>query len=78
VETYTIDYSRPEPVGIVVGALAAGGARFVARTDPADGTIVRRMAAEEPLGARVTLALDPDGRALIAAFDPATPATAAP
>jgi acetyl-CoA C-acetyltransferase len=78
VETYTIDYGRPEPVGIVVGSLAASGARFVARTDPADPTIVQRMAAEDPLGARVTLALDADGKSLVRAFHPAhlTQATA--
>jgi acetyl-CoA C-acetyltransferase len=76
IETYTIDYSRPEPVGIVVGRRLAEGARFVARTAPGDATIVQRMAAEEPLGARVTLAQDHDGRALIVAFEPA-PALAA-
>jgi acetyl-CoA C-acetyltransferase len=70
IETYTIDYSRPEPVGIVVGRLTDSGARFVARTDPADAGTVRRMAVEEPLGARVALSLDADGRALIGAFDP--------
>jgi acetyl-CoA C-acetyltransferase len=76
IETYTIDYSRPEPVGIVVGRRLAERARFVARTAPGDATIVQRMAAEEPLGARVTLAQDHDGRALIVAFEPA-PALAA-
>jgi acetyl-CoA C-acetyltransferase len=72
VETYTIDYSRgPEPVGIVVGTLLDGGARFVARTDLADGTLARRMAAEEPLGARVTMSPDADGRAILQTFEPA-------
>jgi acetyl-CoA C-acetyltransferase len=70
VETYTIDYSRPEPVGIVVGALAGSGARFVARTDAADPSIAKRMAAEEPLRARVAMAADPEGRAIIQSFEP--------
>ncbi len=70
IETYTIDYSRPEPVGIVVGRLTDSGARFVARTDPADAGTVQRMAVEEPLGARVALALDADGRALMRGFEP--------
>ena len=72
VETYTIDYSRqPEPVGIVIGSLRDGGARFVARTDQADGTLARRMAVEEPLGARVTMTPDAEGRAILQTFEPA-------
>jgi acetyl-CoA C-acetyltransferase len=71
VETYTIDYSRPEPVGIVIGSLRDGGARFVARTDVADGTLARRMAAEEPLGAGVTMSPDAEGRAVLQTFEPA-------
>jgi acetyl-CoA C-acetyltransferase len=71
VETYTIDYSRPEPVAIVVGSLAGSGERFVARTDPSDGTLARRMAVEDPLGARVTMVPDAEGRAVIQAFEPA-------
>ena len=72
VETYTIDYSRqPEPVAIVVGSLRDGGARFVARTDQVDGTLARRMAVEEPLGARVTMTPDAEGRAILQTFEPA-------
>jgi acetyl-CoA C-acetyltransferase len=71
VETYTIDFARPEPVGIVVGSLRDGGARFVARTDRADGTLARRMAGEEPLGARVTMSPDAEGRAILQTFEPA-------
>ncbi|MBV8684326.1 MAG: acetyl-CoA acetyltransferase [Caulobacteraceae bacterium] len=72
VETYTIDYSRqPEPVAIVIGSLRDGGARFVARTDQTDGTLARRMAVEEPLGARVTMVPDEEGRAIIQTFEPA-------
>ncbi len=63
VETYTIDYSRDAPVGVVVGALANGGARFVATSD--DPAIVQAMIADDPLGARVTLVLSDDGRSLV-------------
>ena len=63
VETYTIDYSREAPVGVIVGALANGGARFVATSD--DPAIVQAMIEHDPLGARVTMTLNPDGRSLI-------------
>jgi acetyl-CoA C-acetyltransferase len=70
VETYTIDYSAPAPVGVIVGRLDDGGARFVARTDPADDAIAKRMAASEPLGARVTVALNAEARSIIREFQP--------
>ena len=74
IETYTIDYNGPAPVGIVVGRLDDGGARFVARTDPADETIARRMAVEEPLGGRVRVARNAEERSIIQEFSPRSPA----
>ncbi len=70
VETYTIDYSGKAPVGVVIGRLA-GGERFVAMTDPEDPAIVERMIAQEPLGATVSAALNPEGRSILTAFTPA-------
>jgi acetyl-CoA C-acetyltransferase len=68
VETYTIDYSGPEPVGVVVGRLKEGNARFVARTALEDPTIARRMATEEPLGGRVSVSLDTEDHSIIQSF----------
>ena len=69
VETYTIDYSGKVPVGVVVGALAEGGERFVAMTDPGETTIVEKMIAQDPLGAKVTLALNEEGRSIVAEIE---------
>jgi acetyl-CoA C-acetyltransferase len=68
IETYTIDYSGPEPVGIIVGRLDGNGARFAARTG-ADA-IADRMAVEEPLGGRIAVRLNAEGRSLIEDFQP--------
>jgi acetyl-CoA C-acetyltransferase len=70
VETYTIDYSGSAPVGIVVGRLDDGGARFAARTDPDDETIARRMIAGEPLGGRIRVARNAEDRSIIHEFQP--------
>jgi acetyl-CoA C-acetyltransferase len=70
VETYTIDYSGAAPVGIVVGRLDGSGARFAARTDPADDSLARRMASEEPLGARVRVSRNSEDRSIIHEFQP--------
>jgi acetyl-CoA C-acetyltransferase len=71
VETYTIDFSGPVPVGIVIARLMAGEARAIARTDLEDGAIATAMAAAEPLGGRVVLALDGEGRSIVREFQPA-------
>ena len=63
IETYTIDYSRQPPLAVVVGSLEASGARFVAMTE--DPAITGAMIASDPLGARVTLKLDADGRSTV-------------
>jgi acetyl-CoA C-acetyltransferase len=70
VDTYTIDYARGAPVGIVVGRLADGGARFVARTDPDDPAIAWRMAEVDPLRARVTVERNAEDRSIIRRFEP--------
>jgi acetyl-CoA C-acetyltransferase len=72
VETYTIDFNGPAAVGVVIGRLEESGARFVARTDPADDAIAKRMAAEDPLGGRVRVALNDEGRSIIQEFTPRT------
>jgi len=69
VETYTIDYSGPKPRAVVVGVLDSSGARFVAMTHADDTTIVKRMIADEPLGARVGAELNDQGRAVISSID---------
>lgn len=70
IETYTIDHSAKPPAGVIIGRLDDTGARFVARTDPEDDQTVRRMIAEEPLGAQVLVSLDADGRSIIRKFEP--------
>ena len=64
VETFTIDYAGKAPVGVVVGRLD-GGTRFVATTDPSETSVAETMIARDPLGARVTMGLNEDGRSII-------------
>jgi acetyl-CoA C-acetyltransferase len=71
IETYTIDYAGPAPVGVVIGRRPDNGARFVAMTDPADPALAQAMIAAEPLGATVSVAPSPEGRDLIQTFEPA-------
>ena len=70
IDTYTIDYSGAAPHGVVIGHLTPGGARFVAMTDAAEPEVVQAMIAREPLGAEVTLSLDPQGRSVLQSFTP--------
>jgi acetyl-CoA C-acetyltransferase len=67
VETYTVDYSGPQPRGVVIGR-SAPNARLAAQAD--DETIVRRLIAEEPLGGHVTVATKDDGRFVVTDFRP--------
>lgn len=67
VTTYTIDYSGPEPRGMVIGQTPSGE-RFVAMTGKDD--IVQRMIDEEPIGATVTFAPDDKERLLLTGFTP--------
>jgi acetyl-CoA C-acetyltransferase len=71
VKTYTIDYSGPEPVGVVIGRLNEGGARFVAMTDPTDPSLARKMIEADPLGASVTVSMNADDRSIISELRPA-------
>ena len=64
VETYTIDHAGKTPVGVVVGRLESG-ARFVATTDATDPGVAEAMIARDPMGARVAVALNDDGRSII-------------
>jgi acetyl-CoA C-acetyltransferase len=70
IETYTIDHSAKPPAGVIIGRLDDTDARFVARTDPEDDQIARRMIAGEPLRARVQVSLNADGRSIIREFEP--------
>jgi acetyl-CoA C-acetyltransferase len=69
VETYTIDYGREQPRGILV-VRTPSGARFAAMTDPEDGAIVQQMIAKEPLGAAVETRRDDKGRRVVTSFTP--------
>lgn len=69
VETYTIDYAAPSPLGIVIGR-DGHGARFVAMTDPTRPEVVDTMIASDPLGAKLSLKFSDDGRALIQGLEP--------
>jgi acetyl-CoA C-acetyltransferase len=66
IETYTVDYSGPQPRGVVV-ARTSDNARFAATVD--DEALVARLIAEEPLGGRVTVAAQDDGRMRVTAFE---------
>jgi len=68
VETYTIDYSGPQPRGVVI-ARTPTNARLAALAD--DEAIVRQLISEEPLGGRATVAVQDDGRFTVKAFQPA-------
>ena len=70
IETYTIDYAGPAPRGVVVGRLATSGARFVAMTAPDDAAMAQTMIAADPLGAKVHVELNPEGRSIIKKFVP--------
>lgn len=70
VETYTIDYGRGAPAGVLIGRTAEG-ARFVAMTDPEDPAIMQEMIAREPLGASIVCRRDERGRRIVSAFKPA-------
>ena len=70
VDTYTIDYSGKTPIGVLVGRLEEGRARFVAMTDPEDLTIVEQMIRSDPIGARVSARLNAEGRSILTAFAP--------
>jgi acetyl-CoA C-acetyltransferase len=65
VETYTIDYGREQPVGIVIARTAAG-ARFVAVVE--DLALVERMIADDPLGARLACRGGEGGRHIVASL----------
>jgi acetyl-CoA C-acetyltransferase len=67
VETYTIDYSGPEPRGVVLGRTAAGERVVAAVQDPA---LVRSLIDEEPLGGQVVIAKGDEGRSAVVAFTP--------
>ncbi len=71
IETYTIDYSGQTPRGIVIGIQSASGARFVAMTDPDEPSIAQAMIATDPLGAKVHVEQNDQGRAIIRKFEPA-------
>jgi acetyl-CoA C-acetyltransferase len=68
IETYTIDYAGKEPRGVVIGRTPTG-ARFAAAAE--DAGIVRQLIDREPLGGRITVAHQHDGRIMVTAFEPA-------
>ena len=69
IQTYTIDYRGKAPRALVVGALVDGGGRFIAMSDPEDGGLVQSMIGQEPLGGRVVLEVDGDGRSIVRSFE---------
>ncbi len=68
IESYTIDYSGPEPRPVVLARTAAAERVVAAVDDPA---LVLRFIEEEPLGGKVTVAGGGEGRSVITAFEPA-------
>jgi len=71
VDTYTIDYAGKAPVGVVVGRLIDGGARFVAMTDPDDPAVVGAMISHDPVGAKVAASVNAEGRSILKSLEPA-------
>ena len=56
IETYTIDYGKPDaPKPIVVARLASTNERFVATNAPGDTATVQRMIDGEPMGAAISV-----------------------
>jgi acetyl-CoA C-acetyltransferase len=72
IETYTIDYAGKEPRGVVIGR-TDGGDRFAAAAENAE--IVSRLIDREPLGGRIVVAHQEDGRIMVTAFEPALATT---
>jgi acetyl-CoA C-acetyltransferase len=62
VETYTIDYGREAPAGVVVGRTAAGE-RFVAAVEDPD--LVGRMIDHDPLAAEIACRREASGRRVV-------------
>ncbi len=70
VETYTVDHAHKTPVGVVIGRLNGSGARFVAMTDSADPTVVRRMIEADPLGAALTVSRNAEDHSIVTSIRP--------
>jgi acetyl-CoA C-acetyltransferase len=71
IETYTIDYSAPEPRGLVIGR-DAEGLRFVAMTGK-ESPLVQALIAQEPLAGEVAYSPDEKGRLVVTRFSPQAP-----
>ena len=69
VETYTIDYSGPTPRGVVDCPLARRMYRVVAMAPPDQPAATEEMIASDPLGRRVRLAANNDGRIVVTEVD---------
>jgi acetyl-CoA C-acetyltransferase len=68
IETYTIDYAGKAPRAVVIGRTPSG-ARFAAAAE--DDAIVRHLIAEDPLGGRISVGHQDDGRIMVTAFESA-------
>lgn len=69
VETYTIDYGRETPQGVLI-CRTPDGARFPAMTDPTNAAVVERMISVEPLGATVRCVRDDKNRRVAVGLEP--------
>jgi len=68
IQTYTIDYAQTPPKAVVIGARDGEGARFVAMSD--EPATVQAMIENDPLGGRVEIAPNEEGRCVIGRFAP--------
>jgi len=68
VETYTIDYAGPAPRAVVIGRTAEA-ARLVAYAE--EEALVRQLIDSDPLGGRIEVAPQDDGRTRVTAFSAA-------
>lgn len=67
VETYTVDFDRDPPGGVLVCRTEAGE-RFVAMTSPDHPEVLAHMTKADPLGAVVVCVLDERGRRIVTAL----------
>ena len=70
VETYTIDYSGPDPRAVVV-ARTADDTRIVAMVPAENADLIAQMISKDPLGGQIVVKPNLEGRTEVLSFSPA-------
>lgn len=68
VETYTIDYAKDPPRAFVVARRESDGARLVGVAEGEANDVVQSLIDHDPLGGRVSVRVDSEGRSRVSAF----------